>query len=64
MSVASWFPGDALKNKEPSQEVVKIILVKVKNADVRQGREGAAELEEEGQGDGELVHGEGFELDI
>ncbi|UPR02007.1 SAP domain-containing protein [Chloropicon primus] len=62
--VASWFPGDALKNKEPSQEVVKIILVKVKNADIRHGRELAAEPEEDGQGEGDLVHGEGFELDI
>ena len=54
--IASWFPGDALKGRDPAQEIIKIVLVQVKSSDLLEGSE---EGEEE-----EAAHGEGFELDI
>ena len=60
--VVQWYPGDALKYKEASQEVVKIILVQVKQTDLQQ----QVEKEVDGQ-ESEipaLAHGEGFELSI
>ena len=69
--ITQWFPGDALKNRPEVQEVVKIILVQVKSADIRaqdggeEGTEGRGG-EEGGEVEGEIVllHGEDFELDI
>ena len=68
--VAGWFPGDALRDKSPEQEIVKIILVAVKESElVFVEGEHSEEAEDAGGHEEEQAamaahYGEDFELDI